>query len=261
MNREWVQKFYKLFVANTIGEQRMQRFTPEKLICSLVSSLPCPIPGGPKVQYSLGGRPLKSIIWCPPVDALPIIDIPLVSFFQRIDLVHVLELMKCILLGEKVILVSESNTLLTFMCEALIGLLYPFKLPGAFVYIPVLGRRVIDCIDSPTAYIIGVPMEVFKKIKTIPQDATVFIIERGALVKPAKAESTNYINGSLPTFPGDALVRLTDDMKKIMSPLFFSGSCDSVRFNMWTDSFVVPSQHTNVLIQTAFTRFFAYILQ
>lgn len=104
-------------------------------------------------------------------------------------------------------------------------------------------------------------MSVFKKIKTIPQDATIFVIERGAIIKPTAPQSVNYVNGSLPAFPTEAVTRLADDVKRVLCPLFFGGSCDAIEFDTWKDSAVSPCYRSNIMIQAAFVRFFAYILQ
>lgn len=259
--REWVERFFKSYISTESGNNTVNSVSAEQMVCSLIHDIPLPIPGGPQIQYSINGIPFRSTLRCPPRGGLPFVDAPLVSFFQNYSLSNILELIKCILLGEKLILVSESNILLTLTCEALTNLIYPFKLPGPFIYIPVLGRKAIDCIDSPTTYIIGLPMSVFKKTKTFPLDATIFIIDHGALIKPTATESVNYVGGSLPNFPGEAVGKLNDDIRMALKPLLYNDNCDSLKFDMWRNSAVSPSCQSNIIIQAAFIRFFAYILK
>lgn len=68
----------------------------------------------------------------------------------------IVDLVNLILLEKKIILVSESISLLTYCCESLRTLLYPFQFPLMFAFIPHLPVQLLETILSPVPYIAGV---------------------------------------------------------------------------------------------------------
>jgi len=59
-----------------------------------------------------------------------------------------------VLKEEKIIFKSRQKSLLSIACETLCALLYPFQ--WHHVYIPVLPLSLLDFLQSPTPYIVGV---------------------------------------------------------------------------------------------------------
>ncbi|KAG2386735.1 hypothetical protein C9374_002479 [Naegleria lovaniensis] len=93
----------------------------------------------------------------PDVEELPFCNIPISeTIFKTLSNDMIVDLLNLILLEKKIIFVSESVSLLTYCCESLRALLYPFQFPLMFAFIPHLPVQLLETILSPVPYIAGV---------------------------------------------------------------------------------------------------------
>ncbi|RHZ06486.1 hypothetical protein DYB26_010717, partial [Aphanomyces astaci] len=74
--------------------------------------------------------------------------------FQMLDLNNVLAVFTCLLLEQKVALCSKHLSVLTPIAESLQALLFPLYWQGA--YIPILPSSLLDIIDAPVPFLVGV---------------------------------------------------------------------------------------------------------
>ena len=74
--------------------------------------------------------------------------------FKALDVAGVIELYAQLSLERKILLVSNHKTLLTQVCTALCSFIYP--LSWNHTLIPILPLQMINVIDAPFPYLIGV---------------------------------------------------------------------------------------------------------
>jgi hypothetical protein len=64
-----------------------------------------------------------------------------------------------LLLERKIILISSHYNLLTFACEAILALCYPFT--WDHIYIPILPARLLSYLQAPVPFLVGINREYF----------------------------------------------------------------------------------------------------
>lgn len=125
---------------------------------------------------------------------------------------RILELVKYLLLEKKIILIRDNYADNAALIESLLMLLSPLYFQygdnicshWTFVNISYLSESMIDYIDAPMPYILGVPRTVWKEIKkqkgdSIPADVVIFDVDKNKLTcsenlpdLPPKAEESVY---------------------------------------------------------------------
>jgi len=110
-----------------------------------------PPPGRIALRFTV----LDSVFTCclPAADEFPLVNFSLRPLFQCLSLQNILNLLLCMLLDKKIVFYSKHYSLLTLVAEGLSALLVPFR--WRRVYIPVLPKKLLECTEAPTPYIMG----------------------------------------------------------------------------------------------------------
>ncbi|PRP87695.1 hypothetical protein PROFUN_02395 [Planoprotostelium fungivorum] len=241
--REWS---FDLFRKYTHPGNNVGRFlhSLEMTIVNFTMRTPLPPARNVRVRVNLGGdrlvaasRPLH----------FPVVEFPLFHLFKLLGLNNSLKLFLCILIEEKVVLLSRTYSLLTFVCETIQALLHPLNWPH--VYVPILPEVLIDFTYSPTPYILGLNKN-YKGIdlNTIKQDAVVVDLEEGTIQCPRP----------LPEVTEPAYETLRTDLQRCFHADIHS--LDSPSFSPLHDQSSTTSIHMNGTIQCIFFRFFASLM-
>ncbi|KAJ1461063.1 AEX-3 domain-containing protein [Pelagophyceae sp. CCMP2097] len=87
----------------------------------------------------------------------------------------------CVLLERAVILHSDSVAVLTPVADALVALIYPLE--WAHVYLPVVPRPLLELLDAPAAFVLGVRTQWFEEEPdlAIAQGTVLFDLDRGTV--------------------------------------------------------------------------------
>ncbi|TMW60548.1 hypothetical protein Poli38472_000590 [Pythium oligandrum] len=150
--RQFLQQVYRI----TLSEAPMPI---ERYITNFVSEVPLPPRGQIQVQLTLPDRNL--VISRPPHNELPLVDFSFRPLFQALDVNNVLQLFTCAVLEYKIVLCSKHIALLTPVAEAILSVLLPFSWQGA--YIPVLPSSLLDVIDAPVPFLVGMHADCMKQ--------------------------------------------------------------------------------------------------
>lgn len=102
--REWLAEFAT--AASAPG------YCLEACVCSL-KSVPLPIPAGAPLKITFDGRPLTDV-QLPPAEGLPFLDVPLRILFKSLSVESILTVFRCLLLEEKMFLISSFATFPSF---------------------------------------------------------------------------------------------------------------------------------------------------
>jgi len=106
----------------------------------------------------------------------------------------VMFLVTCLLLERKLVLIKESCGDIAIIMESLVGLLYPLK--WNFVFISYLAPHLVECLDAPFPYVIGVSRKVWLDhcvTREYSEDVVIFDIDR--------QEKLNSLKEELPGLP------------------------------------------------------------
>lgn len=165
-----------------------------------MQSIPLP-PLGYEVRVAFGDRQL-SLKRSGPTE-IPLLQFSFTALFQAIGVENVVKLFGHAIFERKICFFSKHKTLLTTAAEILVSLLSPFQWPH--VYIPILPRSLLDILQAPTPYIIGIHTSYF--IEASEVDDVVFVdLDNGKLHSPHPDK-----------IPGDLFSVLVDTVKKCMS--------------------------------------------
>jgi DENN domain-containing protein 5 len=146
----------------------------ERYIANLVNDVPLPPQGLTEVVFSLVDTVFQ--IRRPPPNQLPMIDFSYRPLFMMLSIDNILSIFRCMLNEYSLCFYSSNIALLTPIQEAFMSLLFPFVWQG--VYIPILERSVIDIIDAPVPYVLGVLKDLLLSIpmaNRMDESNTVFV--------------------------------------------------------------------------------------
>ena len=68
--------------------------------------------------------------------------------FKSLSLTNIMTLFRCIISEQKILMISKQITLITFVCETITCLLYPFN--WHHVLVPLLPELLSEFVFSPT---------------------------------------------------------------------------------------------------------------
>lgn len=162
-------------------------------------------------------------------------ELDLDLLFEIFSYDDIIRLFECCLLERKMLFVSKRFTALTTIAEAMRDLLKPMQ--WSHVYAPILPRRMLDHLECPTPFIIGIHTDyAFKKDFPFVLDAVVVNLDHGTLQMPSMTarggdtlaaydeEETSL--GSHLMLPQELRAHLVQDLRRLTQPRY--ESCDSL---------------------------------
>lgn len=96
---------------------------------------------------------------------------------------QILLLITALLLERKVVLIMKKFGNIAIIMESLVSLLAPFK--WNFVFITYLSPKLIECLEAPIPYLIGVSRQIWNDycvMKEFPDDVIIFDIDNQSMV-------------------------------------------------------------------------------
>ncbi|OQS06186.1 hypothetical protein THRCLA_01755 [Thraustotheca clavata] len=150
-------------------------------------------------------------------------DICFQLLFQHLSIKNIVFIMNCMLLEQRILLHSSHHGLLTPVCEALCALLFPFV--WEHVYIPLLPMKLIEYLQAPVPFFMGVHTsylatkigaDVFAScvVVHLDKDKVVRPIHSGLL--PHGAPPLTHQEHRIPKFPATSVAKLIAKAKSIL---------------------------------------------
>jgi len=133
----------------------------ERFISNFTCEIPLPPPGKIVVKF---GYTVKDTwrLERPPENQLPMADFSFKPLFASLSISNVMVVFSCLLQETRVALVSRYNAILGPVAEALTSLLFPFHWEG--MYLPVMPYSMLDILDAPVPYLVGLHSRYLKEI-------------------------------------------------------------------------------------------------
>lgn len=132
----------------------------ERFIANFCCEVPLPPPGKVKVKF---GFTVKEswFIERPPENRLPLANFSFKPLFATLSVSNVLVVMGCLLQELRIVLVSKHYAILGPVAEALVSILFPFHWEG--MYLPLMPLSMLDILDAPVPYIVGLDAAYLKR--------------------------------------------------------------------------------------------------
>lgn len=124
----------------------------ERYVQNCAVEVPLPPLGKTDVAFTLADRTIK--ILRPPKNQLSLVDFSFRPLFTCLSSESIMIVFSFICMEKKICFCSENVSLLTPIQEAFMSMLFPFVWQGA--YIPVLSANMLDILDAPVPFMIGV---------------------------------------------------------------------------------------------------------
>eukprot|EP00743_Colponemidia_sp_Colp-15_P005741 GILK01006171.1.p1 GENE.GILK01006171.1~~GILK01006171.1.p1 ORF type:complete len:1268 (-),score=219.43 GILK01006171.1:106-3909(-) len=179
----------------------------ERYICNFMNEVPLPDQGHACVQYDIGHSVIA--FWRPPPNSPSFVDSCCFEpLFRCLSLENVVELWQCVLMERKIIFISSHYALLTAVAEAVLAVIFPFL--WTHVYIPVLPVLLMDFVQAPVPFIVGIHASLVNEM-TIPSEVVRVDLDNNIL----------QILEPLPKIPskfGKPLLKSLSKFAKIYSP-------------------------------------------
>ena len=116
-------------------------------------SVPFSVPAANELPHTMAGRDFLHL-------------------FQCLDVNNVIMLWALLLSEQKVVLQSKTPHVLTMAAETLCAILFPFT--WQHVYIPILPARLLDILQAPVPFLMGIDEEVLaSSVNLIPNEVVV----------------------------------------------------------------------------------------
>jgi hypothetical protein len=146
-----------------------------------------------------------------PLVDLPHVDISLELLFRSLDTPTIVKLFSLCLLEAKVLLVSSKYTVLTAVAETMKALLFP--LTWAHVYVPILPRIMLDSLQCPAPFLIGIHSSyAFKRDFPYVLDLVVVDLDQGTIVDQFQGD--DGLTTERPSLPRQMSQKLEEDLAR-----------------------------------------------
>ena len=148
--RKFLQQLYRIYKSPRGSPLPLERY-----IANMMHDVPLPPPGRTRIHYDncFFTKDTSLRIERPAPNQLPLVNVSYRPLFSVLSLTNVLTVWGVLLQEGRVVLCSKYWALLTPVAEALLSLLYPLVWEG--IYVPVLPSDMIDVLDAPIPFLVG----------------------------------------------------------------------------------------------------------
>jgi hypothetical protein len=153
----------------------------ERYIVNFVHEVPLPPQGISEVIYSFPGVGSNYTISRPPQNRLPMVDFSYRALFSSLSIDNVIRVFRCLCDEQSICIVSNNLALLTPVQETLLSFLYPLEWQGC--YIPVLPLSLVEIIEAPVPFLIGVHSSYYSIVPEhrIPESVVYVDLDNGKI--------------------------------------------------------------------------------
>jgi len=192
----------------------------ERYISHFTREIPLPPTGKIEVIAKLLPQLPQIRISRPSTNELPLLGFSLQPLFSCLSISNVMVVFSCLLSETQVVLCSKYYTLLTPVCEALLGLLFPLVWQGC--YIPILPYNMLDILDAPFPFLVGVHSRYLREHPNRPHGPIYVDLDDDIVHLGFDEEIINGVHQScgrrtpsLPEKEADKLIRVLEEYANI----------------------------------------------
>jgi hypothetical protein len=194
-----------------ISQTRRAPLPLERYVANFVHDVPLPKPGRTKVRWNAFTKDTTVSFARRASNELPLVNFSYQPLFRALSVSNILVLWGELLQEGRVVLRSEHMALLTPVAEGLMSLLFPLTWQG--IYIPVLPSHMLDVLDAPVPFLVGLVGN------TCPQPDGVIVCDLDQDVVQLGYD-TNHKPQPLPVLPRKLATRLKAEIEAVADPLY-----------------------------------------
>eukprot|EP00123_Amoebidium_parasiticum_P017482 comp23868_c0_seq1/m.41816 comp23868_c0_seq1/g.41816 ORF comp23868_c0_seq1/g.41816 comp23868_c0_seq1/m.41816 type:complete len:1378 (-) comp23868_c0_seq1:289-4422(-) len=233
--------------------------TPMESIVSNLFEVPLPPQGTITVTLTVGDTQQQVSFSRPSGMDFPLADYSLLPLFHALDLPNIATLLCLILTEAKILIQSRHYALLTPIAESLTSLLFPLR--WQHIYVPLCPANLLDFLQAPMPFIIGVRTGTVD-YSALPTDVYLVDIDNNRIQKKKDPHST-----AVPPLPAQS--QFLDRLHSVASHLFIKGytSMDQVDGHPYREPASIsgqkktPEQVRMEAVREVFLDFFVSVLR
>jgi hypothetical protein len=216
--RKFLQQLYRIY---TCGASPLPL---ERFIANFVNDVPLPPEGRAKVQWECFTRGFIIEIFRPPPNQLPLVNFSFHPLFNTLSVANILVVWGCLLKEGRVALCSKYHSLLTPVAEALLCLLFPLEWQG--IYIPVLPSSMLDVLDAPLPFFVGLDSMYLKNSMDHRPANVVFVdLDEDIVHLGWHDYGTQWKPNRIPDLPDRAIMELKVRLEELGDHLYLVPTC------------------------------------
>lgn len=194
----------------------------ERYIQNIISECPLPPQGKIAVRYHLTGDSSLTISR-PPPNQLPMARMGYRGLFSVLSTGNIVAVVGVLLQEGRVALCSKSYALLTPVAEALVSLLFPFVYQG--IYIPVLPYNLLDVLDAPTPFLLGLNSKYLRSVLPSSRPHGVVFVDLDEDVVHMGFEEDSDFGRPTPHLPKKSASKLKASLDEAGASAYLPPSC------------------------------------
>jgi len=183
----------------------------ERYIANFTREIPLPPCGKVEIRFGFSDEIPLIKIMRPPSNKLPLVDFSYRPLFRFLSIPNILVVFGCLLQETRVVICSSSYSLLTPICESFLSLLFPFVWQGC--YIPVMPYDMLDVLEAPFPFLIGIHSRFLEKGEERPKGVVFVDVDKDIVhlgyddLDPGAKNQTMY-GRRTPALPEKAALKL-----------------------------------------------------
>jgi len=185
----------------------------ERYVMNFVREIPLPPLGKVEIKFSFTDVPCS--ICRPPKNKFPLFDLSYRPLFTALSVGNIITIVGCLLTESKVAICSSQYSLLTPACEALLSFLFPLVWVG--VYIPVMPFSMLDILDAPVPFLVGIHRRCLD-MKQRPLGVVFVDLDNDTVHLGYDDSTSDFQRRKMPRFP-------PKDVGKLKAKLEVAGGC------------------------------------
>lgn len=195
----------------------------ERVITNFVHEVPLPPQG--RVEVVIGIADVMFQLRRPPPNQLPMVDFSYRPLFMCISIDNVLTIFRCMILEVSVCFTSSQLSILTAVQEAFLSFLFPFSWQG--IYIPVIESSMLNILDAPVPFIVGVPLVLMQTINFKDRPSGVLYVDvDGDKLSFGDSDQlqVSTFNQMVPQLPNKPAVKLREKLNEFGAVVYRSST-------------------------------------
>lgn len=150
----------------------------ERYVANLCAEAVCPITSITQVEVTV--REVRLYARKTAANEIPgSRNTDLYTLFRCLDIREIVTLFEYVLTESRIVFVSSTPAVLHLACAAVLQLIYPFAWTG--IYIPILPSRLLQVIEAPCPYIIGIERQSEPIVMPEGDDCVLVDLDSGTL--------------------------------------------------------------------------------
>lgn len=189
----------------------------ERFIANFCCEVPLPPQGKVEVKFGFTVKDIWSI-QRPPQNKLPLANFSFKPLFASLSAGNIMVVVACLMLEHRVALCSSQYPLLGPVSEALLSFLFPLQWQG--IYIPVMPYSMLDILDAPVPFVVGLHARYLAQFEPSMRPHGVVFVDLDKDVVHLGYDEDSNTPRAVPALPDKGALKLRQKLEEFGSCVY-----------------------------------------